>query len=98
MRITIVAVSAPALSQLAAFWQELASAGGCRTGRRAACAQKKRRENDAHDAAHGADDGERLAFAKGALLSLLEQAYCRRDYVGLIVFGDKKAQLVLPFN
>lgn len=41
---------------------------------------------------------QRLAFAKGALLSLLEQAYCRRDHVGLIVFGDKKAQLVLPFT
>lgn len=50
------------------------------------------------DASRSQGADRRLAFAKGAILSLLNQIYCRRDYVGLIVFGNKKAQLVLPFT
>ena len=39
---------------------------------------------------------ERMAAAKGAILSLLNDAYQRRDRVGLIVFQKDKATLVLP--
>lgn len=42
---------------------------------------------------------ERMAAAKGAILSLLNDAYQRRDRVGLIVFQKDKATLVLkPTN
>lgn len=41
---------------------------------------------------------ERLAFAKGAVMSLLGQAYRKRDKVGMVVFGDGQAQLILPFT
>jgi magnesium chelatase subunit ChlD-like protein len=39
---------------------------------------------------------ERMAATKGAIMSLLTDAYQRRDRVGLIVFQKSKATLVLP--
>lgn len=39
---------------------------------------------------------ERMAATKGAILSLLTDAYQRRDRVGLIVFQKDRAILVLP--
>lgn len=39
---------------------------------------------------------ERMAATKGAILSLLADAYQRRDRVGLVVFQKNQASLVLP--
>ena len=39
---------------------------------------------------------ERMAATKGAIVSLLTDAYQRRDRVGLIVFQKDRATLVLP--
>ena len=39
---------------------------------------------------------ERMSATKGAIMSLLTDAYQRRDRVGLIVFQKNKASLVLP--
>lgn len=39
---------------------------------------------------------ERMAATKGAILSLLTDAYQRRDRVGLIVFQKNKATQILP--
>lgn len=39
---------------------------------------------------------ERMAAAKGAILSLLNDAYQRRDRVGLIAFQKDQANLILP--
>ena len=39
---------------------------------------------------------ERVNATKGAIMSLLTDAYQRRDRVGLIVFQKDRAQLVLP--
>ncbi|MFL7812614.1 MAG: vWA domain-containing protein [Anaerolineales bacterium] len=39
---------------------------------------------------------ERMSAAKGAVLSLLTDAYQRRDKVGMIVFQKDRAQIVLP--
>ena len=39
---------------------------------------------------------ERMSATKGAILSLLTDAYQRRDRVGLIVFQKNKATLILP--
>ncbi|NPV56751.1 MAG: VWA domain-containing protein [Anaerolineae bacterium] len=39
---------------------------------------------------------ERMAATKGAILSLLTDAYQRRDRVGLVVFQKNQATLVLP--
>jgi magnesium chelatase subunit D len=39
---------------------------------------------------------ERMAATKGAILSLLTDAYQRRDRVGLVVFQKNKATLILP--
>jgi magnesium chelatase subunit D len=39
---------------------------------------------------------ERMAATKGAIMSLLTDAYQRRDRVGLIVFQKSSATLVLP--
>ena len=39
---------------------------------------------------------ERMAATKGAILSLLTDAYQRRDRVGLIVFQKDRATLILP--
>ncbi|MCW5852304.1 MAG: magnesium chelatase subunit D family protein [Anaerolineae bacterium] len=41
---------------------------------------------------------ERMAATKGAVLSLLRDAYQRRDRVGLIIFRRDEARLVLPFT
>lgn len=50
------------------------------------------------DASRSQGARKRLAFAKGAILSLLRQIYYRRDYAGLVIFGDCRAQLALPFT
>lgn len=50
------------------------------------------------DASRSQGAERRLAFAKGAILALLKQVYVRRDKAGLIIFGDKKAELALPFT
>lgn len=39
---------------------------------------------------------ERMSATKGAIMSLLTDAYQRRDQVGLIVFQKDRASLVLP--
>lgn len=39
---------------------------------------------------------ERMSAAKGAVLSLLTDAYQRRDKVGMVVFQKDRAQVVLP--
>ena len=39
---------------------------------------------------------ERMSATKGAILSLLADAYQRRDRVGLIVFQKDRANLILP--
>ena len=39
---------------------------------------------------------ERMSATKGAILSLLTDAYQRRDRVGLVVFNKDRATLVLP--
>lgn len=39
---------------------------------------------------------ERMAATKGAILSLLTDAYQRRDRVGLVVFQKDRATLILP--
>ncbi|MDL1902359.1 VWA domain-containing protein [Anaerolineae bacterium CFX9] len=39
---------------------------------------------------------ERMSATKGAIMSLLTDAYQRRDRVGLIVFQKDRAQVVLP--
>jgi len=39
---------------------------------------------------------ERMAATKGAILSLLTDAYQRRDRVGLVVFQKDRARLILP--
>ena len=41
---------------------------------------------------------QRMSAAKGATLSLLNDAYQRRDRVGLIVFRGQEAAIVLPFT
>ena len=41
---------------------------------------------------------ERLSFAKSAVLSILKRAYSDRDRVGMVVFGNRKAELILPFT
>lgn len=50
------------------------------------------------DASRSQGAQKRLAFAKGAILSLLKEVYCRRDQAGLIIFGNRQARLVLPFT
>ena len=39
---------------------------------------------------------ERMVATKGAIMSLLMDAYQRRDQVGLIIFQKEEARLVLP--
>ncbi len=50
------------------------------------------------DASRSQGSKERLAFAKGAVMALLEQAYCDRDRVGLIIFGGGQAAEVLHYT
>jgi len=39
---------------------------------------------------------ERMVATKGAILSLLLDAYQRRDHVGMVIFRKERAELVLP--
>lgn len=41
---------------------------------------------------------QRIQAVKGAVLALLQDAYEKRDHVGLIVFRKKTAELILPFT
>lgn len=41
---------------------------------------------------------KRMSAVKGAILSLLMDAYQKRDEVGMVVFKGSKAQVVLPFT
>ncbi|MDO4289019.1 MAG: VWA domain-containing protein [Eubacterium sp.] len=41
---------------------------------------------------------KRLGFVKGAVLSLLSQTYTSRDKAGVVVFGDGRAELLLPLT
>lgn len=50
------------------------------------------------DASRSQGAKERLAFAKGAVMAILEKAYTDRERVGMILFGDRKAELVLPYT
>ena len=50
------------------------------------------------DASRSQGANKRLAFAKGAVMAMLEKAYCDRNRVGLILFGDKHATVKLPFT
>jgi magnesium chelatase subunit D len=48
------------------------------------------------DASGSVGSFERMSEAKAAVLSLLAEAYRKRDRVGLISFNDQNAQLLLP--
>jgi magnesium chelatase subunit D len=48
------------------------------------------------DASWSMAAAERMAATKGAIMSLLNDAYQRRDQVGLVVFQKSEARLVLP--
>lgn len=48
------------------------------------------------DASGSMDADERMAVTKGAALSLLQDAYVRRDKVAVIVFNNKAAEIVVP--
>ncbi len=48
------------------------------------------------DASGSMAAGERMRAVKGAILSLLLDAYQRRDKVGLVTFRGRSAELVLP--
>ncbi|MBP7494758.1 MAG: VWA domain-containing protein [Spirochaetales bacterium] len=48
------------------------------------------------DASDSMDVSHQLASAKGAVLLLLSAAYVRRDRVGMIVFRDEKARVLVP--
>lgn len=50
------------------------------------------------DASRSQGAKERLSFAKSAVLSILRRAYSDRDRVGMVVFGNRKAELILPFT
>ncbi len=50
------------------------------------------------DASRSQGNQERLAFVKGAVLAILQQAYTERNKAGVVVFGNKQARLVLPFS
>jgi len=50
------------------------------------------------DASWSMAAAERMKATKGAILSLLYDAYQRRDQVGLVVFQKEKARLVLPLT
>lgn len=50
------------------------------------------------DASRSQGSKERLSFAKSAVLSILKQAYASRDRIGMVIFGDRKAELVLPLT
>ncbi len=50
------------------------------------------------DASWSMAGAQRMEATKGAIMSLLVDAYQRRDQVGLVVFQKEEARLVLPFT
>ncbi len=50
------------------------------------------------DASWSMAGAQRMEATKGAIMSLLVDAYQRRDRVGLVVFQKEEARLVLPFT
>jgi magnesium chelatase subunit D len=50
------------------------------------------------DASWSMAGAQRMEATKGAIMSLLVDAYQKRDRVGLVVFQKEEAQLVLPFT
>jgi magnesium chelatase subunit D len=50
------------------------------------------------DASWSMAGSQRMDATKGAILSLLVDAYQKRDRVGLVVFQKEEARLVLPFT
>lgn len=50
------------------------------------------------DASWSMAGAQRMEATKGAIMSLLVDAYQKRDQVGLIVFQKEEARLVLPFT
>lgn len=50
------------------------------------------------DASWSMAGSQRMEATKGAIMSLLVDAYQRRDQVGLVVFQKEEARLVLPFT
>jgi Mg-chelatase subunit ChlD len=50
------------------------------------------------DASWSMAGAQRMEATKGAIMSLLVDAYQKRDRVGLIVFQKEEARLVLPFT
>ncbi len=50
------------------------------------------------DASRSQGAQKRLAFAKGAVLSLIAQAYTTRDKTGLITFGNSTCEVLLPLT
>ena len=50
------------------------------------------------DASWSMAGSQRMEATKGAILSLLVDAYQKRDRVGLVVFQKEEARLVLPFT
>jgi len=64
--------------------------------------QKRRTKKVAHtilflvDASGSMGAKERMVQTKGAILSLLDDAYKRRDRVGMVTFSGNKARVILP--
>ncbi len=50
------------------------------------------------DASWSMAGAQRMEATKGAIVSLLVDAYEKRDHVGLVVFQKEEARLVLPFT
>jgi magnesium chelatase subunit D len=50
------------------------------------------------DASWSMAGAQRMEATKGAIMSLLVDAYQKRDHVGLVVFQKEEARLVLPFT
>lgn len=50
------------------------------------------------DGSRSMEARRRMAFAKGAVLSILEEAYCKRDQTGMVVFQDGEARVSLDFT
>lgn len=50
------------------------------------------------DASRSQGTEQRLSFAKGAVLTLLSQAYVSRDKVGLLLFGNGGCELAVPMT
>lgn len=50
------------------------------------------------DASWSMAGAQRMEATKGAIMSLLVDAYQKRDMVGLVVFQKEEARLVLPFT